>query len=441
MSDRSETMLVEETAADATQGVVNRAARPGSEPGEAPEPESRRGAWFWVGWGAFWLALAVLAASIPLLAWIGKEAVLDSTEGRTIDLVTDPEAPGYEVLVEPTETLLMVHTGADGELLALTFMARSSEDTASALFLPVTTVVSLPGQEPETLGDAYRDGGMEELVDGVEAALGVGIAEFTSDGGLLEPSDLTLVDSARWAGLVEPVAPLTVQNLDPVEVLDEDGEVVARYPEGELSLEADAVGPFLEARSPGESDLNRLQRHQALWEAWMEAITESGGEVSIPGEQESGLGRFLRTMADGEAGLVIMPSESYRIPGTTEDVFLPESEALAGVVQAMVPFPEASSPGARITLRVLDGTGTPGAAFAVAEDLARTNGEIRAIGNGPSFDYVGTQIIYYDAAHRDSAESVAEALQAGSVELRESPDEVMMVTVILGTDVVGELDL
>lgn len=438
MSDRSDGNVVVETRADppgerATPGVR-------AEPDDGLGVGASRGIWFWVGWGAFWAALVLLAASVPLLAWVGKEAVLDSTEGRTIDLVTDPEAPGYEVLVEPTETLLMVHTGPDDELLALTFLARSSDETASALFLPVTTAVS-PSGETTTLRDAYRDGGMEGLVDGVESVLGVGVAEFTSDGGLLEQEDVMAVDSGRWADLVEPVAPLTVQNLDPVEVRDDDGEVVARYPEGELTLGADAVGPFLEARSPGESDLNRLQRHQSLWEAWLDAIREGGGGAAIPGEQESGLGRFVGTMAGGEAGLVIMPAGSYRIPGTSEDVFLPESEAVGGVVQAMVPFPEATSPGARITLRVLDGTGTPGAAFAVGEELARTNGEIRSIGNGPAFDYVGTQIIYYDPAHRDSAESVAEALDAGSVELRESPDEVVMVTVILGSDVVDELDL
>ena len=107
----------------------------------------------------------------------------------------------------------------------------------------------------------------------------------------------------------------------------------------------------------------------------------------------------------------------------------------------MVPFPRSTEPGERPTVEVLDGTGTSGAALAIARRLAAGDAEIRAIGNGSSFDYVGTQILYYDPAQKDAAEAVQESLGGGTIELRENPDEVVSLTVILGTDVVGNLDL
>jgi hypothetical protein len=197
---------------------------------------------------------------------------------------------------------------------------------------------------------------------------------------------------------------------------------------------------YLEAGNVDENDLNRLQRHQSFWEVWIDAVGASDELDAVPGEKESGLGKYVRALAVGEAGIVILPAETYRIPGVDEDFYVPEQDQLASLVQAMVPFPAAPIPGARTTLRVLDGTGTPGAAFTVAKDLAAENGEIRALGNGPSFDYVGTQVLYYDRQHEEAAQDVADALGAGSVEFQENPDEVVMVTVILGTDVVGGLD-
>lgn len=395
----------------------------------------------WPARVAFGAALVLLAGAIPVLAWFGKEAVLESSEGRAVGAVTDPTAPGYEAIVEPTDTLLMVQTDGSGSLVGLTFLALSSEETGSALFIPVTTAVELPEYGPVPLRDAWEQGGLPPLTQGVESVLGVGIAEFADDGTLLQ-GEIVEAGPDRWAQLVEPVAPLKIDNPELVEVVDAEGRVQARFPEGEIELEAAAVPAYLEARRPGENDLNRLARHRELWESWTEAIREQGPETAIPGEQDTGLGRFVLVLAGGESGFVVMPATTYRVPGTDEDMYLPVEDRLESIVEQMVPFPVAPVAGGRTTLKVLDGTGTPGAAREAALQLVEdVDGEVRVVGNGPSFDVRTTRILYFDPTDEEAAREVREALGAGEIELRRNPDEAVMVEVVLGSDVVGGLNV
>lgn len=404
-------------------------------------PALGRGTWWWRA--GFVIVLVATVVAIPVLALMGKEAVEDSTQGRLINVVTDPSEPGFEVLVEPSPTMLLVQTQG-GELEAVTFLALSSASTGSALFLPPLTAVDQP-DGPVTLRDAWEENGEQGLTEAVEQLLGVGIAEFSSDGTLLTttPDDVPLVevDRAQWAQLVDPVAPITLDNPDAIEQLGPDGEVIARFPAGEIELEADAVGPYLAALGAGESDLNRMVRHQRFWEAWMAAIDTVGGEEAIPGEQESGLGRFVATFAGGEAGFVPPEASTYRIPGTEADVYLIDAAWLSSLVSEMVPFPTSPQAGARPAVRVLDGTGTPDAAITVAGDLADAGAEIRAIGNAPAFGQSTTEVIYYDPVQEEAAQQMLDALGTGSLELQENPDEVVAVTVVLGSDLVEGLGL
>jgi hypothetical protein len=405
-----------------------------------PAPALGRGSWLWKVTFIVFLLAALVA--IPLLVVTGKAAVEDSTSGRVIGVVDDPTAPGYEVLVEPTPTLLLVQTEGE-DLVGVTFLSASSATTGSALFLPPDLAVETP-DGPATLDDAWVADGERGLVDTVEQLLGVGIAEYTDDGTLLTSGDVPVVrlDTPQWEQLVAPVDPITIENPVAIEVPGVDGAPEVRFPAGEVELTAEMVGPYLAARNPGESDLNRMERHRVFWEAWIAAVRAADPETAIAGEQDAGLGRYLRTFADGEAGLVPVEASTYTVPGADGDLYLADAEVLAAQIAAMVPFPTSPSPGARPPVEVLDGTGTPDASLLAAELLAAEAGaEVRMIGNGPNFDYAETHIIYYDPAGAEAAEAMRDALGVGRVELLPNPDEVATVTVILGDDAIESLDL
>ena len=73
-----------------------------------PAPPLGRGGWTWKILFVVGLLGAIVA--IPVLALMGKDAALETTAGKVVGVVTDPEAPGYQVLVEPTPTLMLVQT-------------------------------------------------------------------------------------------------------------------------------------------------------------------------------------------------------------------------------------------------------------------------------------------------------------------------------------------
>src|SRR4051812_10895236 len=62
----------------------------------------------------FIAALVVLVLLVPMLTYVGAHAVLQSSQGRELNVETDPSKPGFEAQVDPTPTLLMVQTDAAG---------------------------------------------------------------------------------------------------------------------------------------------------------------------------------------------------------------------------------------------------------------------------------------------------------------------------------------
>ena len=177
-------------------------------------------------------------------------------------------------------------------------------------------------------------GGATDVRPPLQDMLGIGLTE------------VVVVDDARWAELVAPVAPLTLDNPDAVE----------DFPAGPLSLAADQVGPYLAARNDGESDLARLFRQQLLFEAWVDAVAESSDASGRP--RRAGLGhRALRARPGRRAPARSPRSPSRRPRQATESASTSTTDAAASLLATLVPFPTASHPGARTRVRLLDGTG------------------------------------------------------------------------------------
>ena len=104
-------------------------------------------------------------------------------------------------------------------------------------------------------------------------------------------NEIVEIDEATWTRFVEPVGPVTVPVDDPV------GE----WPAGDVVLQPEDVGRFLAARAADEPDLARVERQQAFWTAWLPLVRDAG-ERALPGEVETGIGRFVRVIAAGEGG-------------------------------------------------------------------------------------------------------------------------------------------
>jgi hypothetical protein len=380
-------------------------------------PSARHAPW----WRRITFAAAIvgLVASIPVLGSTGYRLVTESTDGTYGKKVITATDPGYEQPVEPTPTALVIQNGPDGNPVALTFLSLSgATGGGTVLMLPLETAIAEPAFGVDRLSAAFKvlakrpEDGRKQLAFQASSILNVGISEVIQ------------LDAPTWSQTVAPLGAVAVDNPDP---LDLGGTPV---PTGVIPLSPDLVGPYLAALGDDESDLNRLNRQEAFWTAWMKAIAGKG-EGAVAGETSAGIGLFARSLASG-------PVDVTTLPVTLDDAtgrYLPNTDEVAALVLDAVPAPTAAYPGSRLTVRLLNGVAAEPIPAAIVRTVAQAKGTVTVVGNGPDFDRRETTIVYGDPARRSYAQLLMALLGGkGKVRLdREAPDS-FDVTVVLGRD-------
>jgi hypothetical protein len=362
----------------------------------------------WMAGFAATLAVAILLGGA--LALVGVRTLRDSTAGRTLTR-TDPSEPGFEGLLEPTPTLLVVHASG-GVLRSAALLSLATGDAGGSVLLLPPSVEVGDGTDAATLEVTYAFGATPDVVRGAgEAVAGVGV------------QDIIELDDARWAELVRPVAPLTIQNPD-----DVDG-----FPAGTVELGAEDVAAWLEATRPGESVLGALYRQQLFWEAWVAAVAASADAAAVPGELDSGMGRFIRGLAGGHLEVATIPVDEQD-DGAGGTVFAVDRDALRTVITDLVPFPIGTALAPRTRVRMLDGIGDPDHVRRVAPNVVAADATIVVVGNAEAFDHETSEIRYHHPSQRTAAERLQRALGAGTVVADVRPIDAFDVTIVLGTD-------
>jgi hypothetical protein len=237
-----------------------------------------------------------------------------------------------------------------------------------------------------------------------------------------------VLDDAGWASLVEPIDSVSL-NL---------GERVGDWPAGRTDLAAADVGRFLGALDDGESELARLDRQQLFWTEWLPRVTADGA-TAIPGETDIGIGRFLRGLAAGTPEIEALPVAEVEWFG---ELFEPDETLASSVIAQAVPYPQESTSGSRIRIRLLNGTTVAGLAVEAAQPLVEAGASIALSGNAESFGETQTRFIYSEERLRAKANSLRDALGVGEVEKSSSEETVELaeeadridVTVVLGAD-------
>lgn len=356
----------------------------------------------------------LLLVALPLLAYAGFSAVLDTTDGRVVDPELDPDQPGYEAFVESTPVLGILGRDAEGALSWAAVAALPSRVGGGALFLvPVSTLVPTLESRELTLAQLDAESGTEAAGRGLGEILGVGLTELAEVG------------DERLRQLLGPVSPLPVENPDDA----------GPFEAGELALEAADAGAFLAAAGRGESDLTRLVRHEAFWRAWLAAVGGSQDPDVVPGETASGLGRFVRGLASGLYTIDVPPMEAEEAADGSIR-FRREPFGTMDLSEARIPFPIAARPGARPRVRVLDGVGADGLSQRAARDVVEAGGQVVVVGNADRFEAATTEVVYFEEGVAPAANAIADAFGV-TAERRTgpNPDDRVDVTVVAGEDV------
>lgn len=401
--------------APTTQGEVD---------GSAPRSRARSARWTAKG-AVFAAALAVLVLAIPVLSYTGYQVVRSSRQGQVIDPETDPTKPGFEAVVDPTPTMMVADTNADGALNGVTLLSlHGGDEGGSVVSVPVGTVVELPLTE---IGEAsfqqiFEISGLEGLDQRVETMATASMQETTQ----------IAVD--QWATLLAPVGPLTIDN--PAPIVDFAGTQV--FAQGPVQVAPDQVGAFLTGAGPFDGGMTRTDRQLAFWEAWAATVEASGDPNVVPGETDRGLGRFVRGLAAGPREVTSFPVAAIPIPGAAAadtTVFAPAVEEIPDFTASVIPFPTGVG---RARTRILDGVGQPGLASEAASLMVPAGAEITTVGNDDEFGQETTRIVYFDDEDEEKAQMLQAALGVGELVQGDSVSDSLDVTVILGEDFGGD---
>ncbi len=349
---------------------------------------------------------------------MGTKAVLDSTDGTVVEVVSDPDAPGYQAFAAPTPTMLSLHID-DGELVGVTVLARTLLEGGGQLVL-VSSDLAADGASGPTLADVYADEGHA----GVERSVGT-LFGF----GFLETLEIDTVSFGRLLELAEPIA---FNLLDDLISTDADGTEVW-LERGGILLDGETAADVYRWRNPGEVDANRNERQADLWESWLASIAAADDLIAATLPFDDGLSPYLRALATGQSDIQLLPAVPSDAGSAPTYVLDDNATAwLAEVADRMVPLP-IPAPGVDVaTVRLLDGIGDHALAAEVRGVVARLS-ELVIVGNAAEFGLATTTVSYHDEANAPLAEALAAQLGAEvAADLR--PDEPVDLTVTIGTD-------
>jgi hypothetical protein len=364
--------------------------------------------------------MVVAAAAIPLLVWYAADAILNSSDGTFQERPTDPAAPGYEVLVVASPSHMVLGLDPTGNLASVTIVSLASNDRGgTALFLAPETII-----DPNTrLGDVYAAEGPEATRQAVADLIDINTDDFN------------FLDAAGWTGVVNPAAPLSIDNPVALSSTPEGAtEPTEVYPQGNIALQSDQVAEYMAWQNTGEALSARLDRQAALWDGWIAAIAAADDPSVIPGERTSGLGRMLAGLASGPFVLKTFPGEDTPLGdavGVSVDV-----EQLRSDVLDMVPFPNPAVPGSRPKVKLLDGVGGLDIASTYARPLIADGADIIILGNAREFGVKTTQIIYYNDKFEAEARAFGETLGSADI-FFEDIEAAIDIEVIVGENTAG----
>ena len=289
-------------------------------------------------WSIIFPLLVASAAVLVFAVWRdGTKLILDSNAGVRTETITDPNAEGYRAFVNPTPTMLVAHVGAEGELNGITILAQTALDRGGTALIVSADLLLEPSLTagPASLAKTiYRTEGLPGLRRRMGEFLGFGFSHALQ----LAPTDLE--------NFLNFVTPLELRLPDDLTFVDSTGLSQVAFAAGDLNLSAEQTATVSGWLNPNEFDANRNQRQQAIWKAWLSAVsrlaatgnTNASNSSSNAPVEEGSLASFLLSLGTGERNIEVLPLQVQVTNDVAVYVQTPEQkQALA--VREMVPLP------------------------------------------------------------------------------------------------------
>ena len=383
--------------------------------------------------GAIALVAVAGAAALPLLVIKASRTIANSKAGRTATTVPPPTAT-----VPDTPAALLVEVGPDGTVGGLTlFGLDASGHGGGVIVVPAGTEWFVAGAaHPVRLASAFDNGGgLAAQREAVEGVLGI------------TTSVAEQVDEAGLAALLAPYAPLHVKLDDRVLDTDSTGHERVLYPAGPVDLSAAAAAHVLLAKGPNESEVARLARTSAVWDAVVASHAKTvsttttavgpSGPSSVNGDtdQPTTVAAQLAAIAGGDAAvnqLTVRPVLDAVENPDGVDLLAPDN-ASQKLLMAEV-LPGAISPAnSNIRFRLVNATGDPAMLAAAVGRLVFVGANVIMVNEAPT-PTKETVIQYQDESHKAEATRYMPVVGPSTVSF--TPDRIdgIDATLVLGQD-------
>lgn len=375
-----------------------------------------------------------LSAGAVLDGWLPRLAPPEPREAVAL------AAPPPVLDPEGQRTLLLVRADAPGAAAAgITLLAAGpGVDQASALFLPVGTLVEIPGVGLDRLGLAHAYGGRDLVAQSVASLLGVQVDHVAT----ISTPDLGAVLQA--AGGLEVAVP------ERLVVYAPDGTASVAFEAGPQYLDGQRLAGYWGFTTRDESELDAFTRQQQVLAGVLPLLADPALRASVvdtaarrlgtnaePAWLDALLARLSTASAADGLTSHLLPVEPF---GAADPVLgaswrLREEAAAALVAEVLA----ASAPDAAadaVTLQVLNGVGRPGVAQEVDRALAGGGFRIVRSENARTFAEPTTRILLYGdyPGIHEAAERVRSLLGVGTILRSRQPQSVVDLTIVVGAD-------
>lgn len=336
---------------------------------------------------------------------------------------------GYRVAADPAAderiNVLVLGIDAEGDDIhrSDTMMVVSIDPLTrriGVLSIPRDTLVAIPGRrQREKIAHAHAHGGPSRAMEAVRDFLGEPVHYYVR------------VDFRGFKALVDALGGVTIDVEKPMRYVDPYQNLNINLGKGVQRLDGDKALQYVRYRQDG--DIPRIRRQQKFLRALADQAWSLGAAPRLPRLVRE-LSRYVDTdmspetvlriarlaAAAGREGIEMGAVATEPVRTRRGDYLGEEADRgdLAAKVDRLVRGIDREA-NRRVAVRVIDSTGTPGAAERVAETLERQGYRLAGVSDAARQDFPHTSVIYQEEAMRDTAELLARSLrrEAGAAAL------------------------
>ncbi|HKM39865.1 MAG TPA: LCP family protein [bacterium] len=386
------------------------------------------------------ILLVMLAVAAGLYAFLGGlRAPGGQAAGREHPEPTKHEPAHVLVLGLDVGDVDNPYSGAPGRSDTM-IVATLDPDRGQAglLSLPRDSRVAIPGYGVEKICHAHAYGGADLAVQTVESLLNIPIHYYVK------------INYEGLRGLVEALGGVYIDVKKDMKYTDRAGGLYIDIEAGPQLLDGTKAEEFLRFRSRDTGDLGRVERQQQFVRALGEQVFSASTLFKIPELSRIVLNNVETNMTPAQ--IVFYANAARNI-----DISAVPMEMLAGidryiddisywiVDQDSVPDQVARvllgidrEANRAISLEILNGCGSHGAAGEIARQFEGMGYTINKVGNAADFNYDTSEVVYGCHTPLEAVEAVAKSLNIEQIrQSAEDEEREADITVIVGQDLVG----